>query len=255
MNAHPFSYPKDFFDLQLRFAAKVVELTGMPMQQALLDYTNLYVRFTGERRFAEDHPVWQCYLEGVQRGADLYDWTYRFYLQRQDAAAPPSVVATFGCFSYAMESEQKIRMHFRHAQHDGLSPLGDACVSSRLAELRELIAHVKSTANANARIAGVSWLYNLHAYRRLFPPAYLASATVAANRFRNMPLWGQFIDYRGEIKRFAVDVFEQRLTKQEDIAQIERCFPLQPLAVEASLDVFDRFYTARASNLARIEPL
>jgi hypothetical protein len=236
------AYPKAFFDLQLRFAGKVIELSGVPLHRALFDYTNLYARFTGDRRFTEDHPVWQSYVDGLQRNADPADWTYRFYRQRQDLAAPPSVVAAFGCFSYAKEREHSVRMHFRHAQRDGRSPLADACVPNRLAELRELVSHVRSTAGANVQIAGVSWLYNLHAYRKLFPPAYLASAIVAAPKFRNMPLWGQFIDHRGGIKQHATNIFEQRVAAQKRIDNIAQCFPLQPLAVEAPLDVFDRFY-------------
>jgi len=242
MQTQPFAYPKEFFDLQLRFAARMVELTRMPIRQALLDYTNLYVRFTGDRCFAEDHPIWQSYLDGIHRRADLSDWTYRFFMRQQDVGAPPSVIATFGCFSYASETEQKVRLHFHHVHRDGGSPLADSCRSSRLAELRELVSHMKCAAGANVWIAGVSWLYNLQAYRRLFPPAYLATATVAANRFRNMPLWGQFIDHRGGIKQFAVDAFEKRLKTQQSIVHIERCFPLQPLSVEASLDVFDHFH-------------
>jgi hypothetical protein len=41
---------------------------------------------------------------------------------------------------------------------------------------------------------------------------------------------------------FTVDIFEHRLATQTSIANIARCFPLQPLAVEAPFDVFDRFY-------------
>lgn len=242
MQPQPFSYPKEFFDLQLRFAARIVELTGIQMRQALIEYTNLYARFTGERDFKEGHPVWQTYVDGMQHDADLSNWTYRYYLQRQDIAVPPSVIATCGCFSYTRENGQKVRMHFRHTRHDVRSPFDDACISTRLTELRNLVSHIKSTAGSNVRIAGVSWLYNLHAYRRLFPPAYLASAAVAADKFRNMPLWGQFIDHRGNIKQFAVDIFEHRLAAQQSVADIARCFPFLPLAVEAPFDVFDRFY-------------
>lgn len=38
-------YAKDFFDLQLRFAGYVAGLGGLPLERALLRYTNLYVRF------------------------------------------------------------------------------------------------------------------------------------------------------------------------------------------------------------------
>jgi hypothetical protein len=65
--------------------------------------------------------------------------------------------------------------------------------AARVSELTSLVHHVRSTqGEAVKEVAGVSWLYNLRAYRRLFPEGYVASAKVAENRFRNMPLWGQF---------------------------------------------------------------
>ena len=47
------------------------------------------------------------------------------------------------------------------------------------------------------RVVGASWLYNLEAYRRLFPASYVATARVLPDRFRHMPLWGQFVNRHG----------------------------------------------------------
>ena len=38
-------YAKAFFDLQLEFAHRITILSGLPLARALLDYTNLYIRF------------------------------------------------------------------------------------------------------------------------------------------------------------------------------------------------------------------
>jgi hypothetical protein len=46
-------YAKAFFDLQLQFAHKVTELSGLPLTRVLLEYTNLYIRFGLGRDF---HP-------------------------------------------------------------------------------------------------------------------------------------------------------------------------------------------------------
>ena len=95
------TYTKAFFDLQLQFADKVSVLSGLPLARALLEYTNLYIRFGLGRAFDPAHPTWQEYLGGLQNTKDIPEWTYRFYLTRPDAMAAPSVVATVGCFSYA----------------------------------------------------------------------------------------------------------------------------------------------------------
>ena len=55
-------YAKAFFDLQLRFAQRISELSGLPLPRVLLEYTNLYVRFGLGRDFRPGNPVWQAYL-------------------------------------------------------------------------------------------------------------------------------------------------------------------------------------------------
>lgn len=73
-------YAKAFFDLQLQFAHKVVDLSGLPLKGALLGYTNLYVRFGLGRDFDPAHPTWREYLAGLHGTNDDREWTYRFYL-------------------------------------------------------------------------------------------------------------------------------------------------------------------------------
>jgi hypothetical protein len=72
-------YQKEFFDLQLQFARRVAEISGAPLEQAILDYTNLYIRFAIDRSFSPEHPVWLDYVEGLKCASDIDEWTYRFY--------------------------------------------------------------------------------------------------------------------------------------------------------------------------------
>jgi hypothetical protein len=239
-------YRKEFFDLQLLFARRAAEVCDIPLARALLDYTNLYVRFALGRGFDPDHPLWRDYLEGLATAPDAGGWTYRFYLARP-IGEPPGVVATFGCFSYARDSHalgqpDRIRLHF--ASRDGglPSPLAAARADTRRDELRQLFAHVKRTQPNARRVAGVSWLYNLPAYRRLFPASYLDSARVVGNRFRNMPLWGQFLDRHGALKPAVAETFRERLLSVCRREGLVLCFPLQPLAVEAPVEAFYRHH-------------
>jgi hypothetical protein len=207
-----------------------------------LDYTNLYVRFGLGREFNRDHPIWLKYLEGLQNAADHYEWTYRFFLTRPPDVPPPSVVATVGCFSDAHLNEECIRLHFHNAEAVERSPLSRERLDARLAELRSLFEHVKRTQHGALRVAGTSWLYNLAAYRRLFPAPYLATAQIAGLRLRNMPLWGQFLDRYGAVRQSMAEPFLERLSHLSDLDDILQCFPLQAIAVEApALDFYD-FY-------------
>jgi hypothetical protein len=92
-----------------------------------------------------------------------------------------------------------IRLHFQNTETDGHSPLGAERQEQRRAELAALFAQVERTEHGPLRVVGASWLYNLDAYRRLFPASYVATARVLGGRFQHMPLWGQFLDRHGEI--------------------------------------------------------
>ena len=102
-------YGQSFFDLQLQFARKVSAVSGLPFADALLRYTNLYVRFGLGRDFDPDHPAWRQYVAGLPGAADTAEWTYRFYLTRPETE-PPGIVATCGCFSYARLGKDRVRL-------------------------------------------------------------------------------------------------------------------------------------------------
>ena len=242
MKPSPVIYAKAFFDLQLQFAHAVTVLSGLPFARVLLEYTNLYIRFALGRDFDPAHPGWQEYLAGLQRTNDRLGWTYRFYLMRPQAMVVPGAVATFGCFSYTRPSSDRIRLHFLNAETDGHSPLGIERRGQRLADLAALFEHVKRTVREPLRVAGASWLYNLDAYRRLFPGPYLATARVIHGRFQHMPLWGQFVDRHGEIKESVRHQLLERLERQTSLDDLDQCFPFQVLSVEASTPDFYEFY-------------
>ena len=181
-------YPKPFFDLQFEFAETVSAFSGLPQARALLEYTNFYIRFGLGRAFDPADPSWQEYVAGLDDTRDWRAWTYQFYLLRSRVPAPPIAVATFGCFFYARLSDERIRLHFHNAEPDGHSPLATDRRDQRMADLAALVEHARRTGRPPLRIVGASWLYNLEAYRRLFPPSYLATARVIRGRFQHMPV-------------------------------------------------------------------
>ncbi len=236
------TFAKAFFDLQLRFAQTVSGLSGVPLARALLEYTNFYIRFSLGRDFDPAHAIWQEYLVGLHDTNDPREWTYRFYLTRPQLVVPPAVVAEFGCFSYSRLRDDRIRLHFQNAETDGHSPLGIERRRHRLADLTALFQHIKQTEREPLQVVGTSWLYNLDAYRRLFPASYLASAHALGGRFQHLPLWGQFVDRYGEIKESASHRFLERLDRQSSLDDLDQCFPFQAIGVQASALEFYKFY-------------
>jgi hypothetical protein len=228
-------------DLQVEFAQIVAARTGLPLARVLLDYTNLYVRFGLGRAFDPAHPLWRAYVDGLAGGADPRAWTRDFHARRP-AVEPPGLVATFGCFSYADLDGERIRLHFHAADADGGSPLAKDRQEARRSELAALFAHVRRTRSGPRRLIGRSWLYNLEAYRRLFPPAYLATARPLPEAFRYMPLWGQFATRHGGIREAAAQELRERLAGWSAGGDLAACFPLQALAVEAPVSDFYRFH-------------
>jgi len=236
------AYAKGFFDLQLEFAEMVSALSGLPFARTVLEYTNFYIRFGFGRDFDPTHSRWREYLAGLLDTDDRQDWTYRFYMQQSHTVAPPGVVATFGCFSYALLSSDRIRLHFQDSDGDGRSPLGTERRDKRVAELAALFADVRHTTRTPVRVVGASWLYNVAAYRRLFPESYLATAHAIQHRFRHMPLWGQFVNRHGEVRENMARQFRERLGRQSSLEGLDHCFPFQVLSLEAPVLDFYHFY-------------
>ncbi|WP_321935634.1 hypothetical protein [Paraburkholderia sp. J8-2] len=239
-----------FYDLQVRFARTAARLAGMPLAAALLDCTNLYVRFGAGRAFDRTHPLWAAYVYGLDECASVSEqceWTWRYLQRCPTHQAAPAVVATVGCFSYAREPHGGVRLHFNAQTDNGMSPLDSRQRAARYVELRALIGHLRShlgesgCAPGDVLIHGTSWLYNVPAYRRLFPAAYVASAQPVA-RLRAVSLWGQFLDRHGGVRNDAAAMLLERVDRVSTFANLLSCFPLQALAVHASFAAFQDYF-------------
>ncbi len=61
-------------------------------------------------------------------------------------------------------------------------------------------------------------------------------------RYQHMPLWGQFVDRRGDVKERMARELRDRLGRQSRLEGLEACFPFQVLALEALASEFYEFY-------------
>jgi hypothetical protein len=235
-------FAKGFLDLQFSFAEKLAAVSGLPLERVLLEYTNLYVRLGCGRDSNPAHETWRAYLAGLRTAGDAREWTYHCYLKDAEAHTAPAVIATFGCFSYALPGSNTLRLHFRNPDAGGPSPLSAACRAQRRAELAALFAHAKSAAEDSTVVLGVSWLYNLEAYRRLFPPAYGESRQVILGRFGSMSLWGQFLNHQRQLESARALPFLSSLAEQSSVAGLESCFPLRVLTAQLPIREFYACY-------------
>ena len=229
---------RDFFALQLRFAARAAKVADVPIATALLDFTNLYVRFGLGRDFDPNHPEWREFLASHSKTGDATEWAWNFYRRRPDNGPPPFLKAQAGCFGYARLPDGRLRLHFDNVEPPERSPLAAAQAPARRGELAALMAEARRREPPDTPVVGLSWLYNLPAYRRLFPASYIASARPAAPRLRNMPTWGQFLDRHGGVRGELAATLLDRADNARRPQDLAGCFPFQPLAVEAPLADF-----------------
>jgi hypothetical protein len=239
--------PKEFFALNLAFAQKAAKLSQRPFPEVLLEYTHTYLRFGLGRDFDAQNPVWQEYLRGLPSADDPAAWTHSFYLTRLRLHPPGPPSPAFGCFSYSVWSDGRLRLHFHNAESSAHRPLSRERMGVRLAELRALFRYIKDNVAHPGNVVGGSWLYNLEAYRRLFPPAFVATARPSDEaEFQFIALWGQFVDSHGQMKPGLAARFLECLSRQTELKEVGKCFPFQLLRLECPIQVFYEFYGIRS---------
>lgn len=231
----------DYFDLQLRFAARYAELAGLPLTKAVERCTNLRRRFglwgvAGEER-------WNAFLHRIE---DLP--THPRVLQAAIAMHDgrlPSAPSPFGCFSYdPPDAQGTLRLHFMpDERHRDASPLAEGQLPQRRAELRALFMEVRQLHPGLQRVRGLSWLYHVPAYRSLFPPAYAASVRPATEplNMTGSSTWGQVLDHGHRVRPgIAASVLPS--LDPSTVHAPWLAFPRQPLsALGPAADFFDWF--------------
>lgn len=239
----------DWFSLQLRFADIVAEKANVPFGVAVTFYTNMHPRFGFGRpaREGNQSAAWEGF---VQRLAELRSGSDRVACTKAFAQGrfldwSGDVQRRFGCFGFEGPSDGVIRMHFVPADREnGTGPLSRAKSTRRNEELAQMFAFIRREHARDAReVVGGSWLYNLDAYRNLFPPAYIARLEVhtSPSQFTGGSWWGQFIDHEENMYFERVGEFTARL-KQLDMAALWKLFPLPAMKARVAIDAFYEHY-------------
>ena len=234
---------RGYFEVQLRFAEVIAARTSRAFSDTCLEFTNLHRRFgLGRAEAAAPSTGWRRYAAGLEGcGAERLDWTVAFFAQ---SAPEASTALRFGCFSYELQDAGEVmRIHFSNRDSDdGVGPLARTKIDRRRSELREMFGHVRAHHPAARTVKGGSWLYNLEAYRRLFPPDYGESAFEPARvRLDGTSSWGQLLDFREAVKPAVRQALLDNLAGV-DIAAPWRAFPMRALGAQASIEPFHRFY-------------
>ncbi len=232
-------WSRAFTDLVLYFAARVDRVDGISLDAALLTATPLYPNFKLGTAFDASQPVWQEYLAGFHDAADPVAWTHSFYLAHARQYHPHP----FGCFKYHYVPETRTAgLHFGNLDTSGLGALSRVRRPERMRELRALFTDLRRQHPEAETVQGGSWLYNLPAYRALFPSEYVATATPTRPGFTFLDVWGQFLDGHWDVRPEPVQSFRTSLEGAQSRADLEASFPLWPLGVRGSIQRHYDFY-------------
>lgn len=238
-----------YFETQLRFAARMAELLDRPLGQVAFEHTNLNRRlglgFAGAAQITE---AWLAYVERLAAAADLpakVAVTQATFEESADEVLPRPGQTAFGCFAHdPPDTFGEVRIHFFNLDTDDQGgPIASAKVGRRRRELAAMVASIREKHPQAHTIRGGSWLYNIEAYRRLFPPDYIASCGLKPGplRLTGTSVWGQLIDSREAIRPQVRDALMANLATLDPQAPWT-AFPHRVLAVHAPIECFVRFY-------------
>jgi len=237
-----------YFEVQLRLAGRMAELTGMGLGEAAFHNTNLHRRFgLGFSGITEPAAAWLDYAARLQATDGLAAQvavTKAMFMASADEVLPHPGQEGFGCFAFDPPKDGVVRIHFNNKDTDDAGgPLAAAKIVRRRAELAAMTRRIAERHPDAAVIAGKSWLYNLEAYRRIFPPEYAATRDAAPGplHLTGTSSWGQMIDSREAIRSDMRDALVANLAALDPAAPWT-AFPLRVLAVRAPLETFLRFY-------------
>ena len=238
-------YAKEFVILQVRFAQKIAEVSNQALKDVMIDYTMLRNLFNLRVSHDIPNPLWDAFIEGLSTSDNPEDWTYNFYLQQMAVKTDfPDDQQFFGCFSYVYpwRGTRKLRLHFENRETSEHGALSKVRMPLRKSELSAMFQHIQANHPDVETVRGGSWLYNIPAYLRLFPPEYVKTAKPVGYETSVLGLWGQLIARNGSIRQPTAAQFLTCLGKQKTVDGCLQCFLYQVLRPECSIETFYDFY-------------
>lgn len=233
-------FQRSYFALHLAFARRVAELQGIALDDAMLRYTPWYNH--GLRLGKEpdaNHPGWLAFLDAVHDGAAPVEHLYE---ASRTAPPYPDSVPDLCFYGDYWPEHRTAGVHFVNNAPGGIA-LQRSEVFKRVAELRAIFTTVAREHPEAERVGGGSWLYNVEAYRRLFPPAYVATRRPADRiHYGFMGAWGQFLDRHFAVKPQVRDPFLAGIAAARTMAEVEACFPYRQMIVGGDIEMFYRYY-------------
>lgn len=241
----PEFYTKDFFSLLIIYAQKRAEIEDIEILESVKLYTPIYF-LIGNYSFEFDpsSSIWIQLINRYKNGEDLVEISYSLHVVNYQNHSKRR--KWYGCFGYKYEENSNgngiIKIHF---QNDGKSkegPLASNQKENRLHELRDMFADIKQSYPNAKYVQGGSWLYNIEAYKRLFPKEFFADMKSRVPKTQILVIWGQFVNSEWEVKTDIADRFLNRLNKAKTVDDLNNAFEMWEFFPSADIKYFYSFY-------------
>jgi len=246
-------FPREYFEVQVKFAKKWSELTGMSYTVSLLQNTVICGRIIGTWATAASRRKWSDLVSAIESKADLtqvVDGIFDAYIDQ-----PHSLYKTinnedgdrrrFGLFSYHYYAQTKtVKIHFTPGPRTKESGLSRAELSDCHIDLTRMFGHIALTQPEAEQVIGESWLLNIEAFSRIFPDTSIRHAVRIVPpqmRLNGNSVWGQFVDRLGRPKSSLCDRFLAAVNNAKDTRDLIDAFPYPVLPLRDNIENFYRF--------------
>jgi len=203
-------FDRKYFDLQLEFARTLSKRSGTPlfdMVSGVAPVVNHGINGYGAHGIPE-------IIEGVteENAAAI---AYENHLKEIDPhPVPYHDGKRFGCFSHTYDKDRKTAyVHFVNAEYGTPGPLAKERIEYRREELAAVLRDIRTRHPDAELMENRSWLFNIDAFRRLFPKEYLARVMPSVDKTqwrRGTVIWGQFLDSEMKVKEDMANVLLER---------------------------------------------
>jgi hypothetical protein len=191
--------------------------------------------------------MWKEYAKAVHASTDVLWVTEHFFANSGEMRDHSK--DDFWPFRYDYNERDgvpTIHVHFGSLGFKEPIDLGPGLLSKERYEeqrdkLRAMFTEIKHSHPQAKIVRGRSWLYNVEAYRRLYPAEYSDSRVLSLGGFNGGGRWGQFRNGDGTVNRELSQQFLQNITHLER-DNLEAAFPIQTWSVSAPIEAFYKEY-------------
>lgn len=256
-----FKSPKDFFEFQFKFAQLMAERRGISLTEAVMEYVPIIRKAT---HAIDEKGNELDLLEGVTEDTMLeFAWATSVARKKLLNTDPTPYFSEkdsrYGCHSYDYEEEAKtVRLHFFNTEAEeewvdgkdvSTSPLSEEKIPRRKHELTQMFQEVRAKHPEANYVRGCSNLYNLEAYRRLYPPTFtVGDIDYHPKRWKmGLAIWGQFLGGKDKLPGeygFKKELAEEFLRKVKEVPldKLADALPMPPRTARGDIQDFYDFY-------------